>query len=315
VAYMTQTIDPQPTDRVLEIGTGSGYQAAVLSGLVREVYTIEIIEPLGRRAAKLLEQLGYDNVHVKIGDGYLGWPEHAPFDKIIVTCSPENVPRPLVEQLRDGGRMLIPLGQRYQQTFYLLEKHDGRLQTKRLLPALFVPMTGLAEAERRDRPDPLHPKLLNGSFERDENGDGRADGWYYQRQVRRIAAPDAPDGNYCVVFENQTPGRLSQLLQGFAVDGRAVGFLQVSVAARLDQARPGNAPNELPGLSVYYFDSERKIIGAEVIGPWTRPRGWRHYQRRLPVPSAAREAILRVGLNGATGRLSVDDVRLQAVPR
>jgi protein-L-isoaspartate(D-aspartate) O-methyltransferase len=103
VAYMTECLDPQPTDRVLEIGTGSGYQAAVLSPLVKEVYTIEIVESLGKQAAQTLERLDYRNVHVKVGDGYLGWPEHAPFDKIIVTCSPESIPQPLVDQLREGG--------------------------------------------------------------------------------------------------------------------------------------------------------------------------------------------------------------------
>ncbi|MCA8995792.1 MAG: protein-L-isoaspartate(D-aspartate) O-methyltransferase, partial [Planctomycetaceae bacterium] len=100
VAYMTAVLDPQPTDRVLEIGTGSGYQAAVLSGLVQDVYSIEIVEPLGKRTAALLKRLGYDNVHTRIGDGYQGWPEQAPFDKIIVTCSPEDVPTPLIEQLK-----------------------------------------------------------------------------------------------------------------------------------------------------------------------------------------------------------------------
>src|SRR5262249_48250810 len=122
VAYMTETIDPQPTDRVLEIGTGSGYQAAVLANIVKEVYTIEIVEALGKQAAKRLKELGYANVRAKIGDGYKGWPEHAPFDKIIVTCSPEEVPQPLVDQLREGGKMMIPLGERYQQVFYQFEK-------------------------------------------------------------------------------------------------------------------------------------------------------------------------------------------------
>ena len=110
VAYMTQKLDPQPTDKVLEIGTGSGYQAAVLSPLVKDVYTIEIVEPLGERARQTFKRLGYKNVHTKIGDGYQGWAEHAPFDKIIVTCSPEKVPAPLVEQLHEGGRMVIPVG-------------------------------------------------------------------------------------------------------------------------------------------------------------------------------------------------------------
>ncbi len=117
VAYMTEQLDPQPTDRVLEIGTGSGYQAAVLSHLVRDVYTIEIQEPLGRRADAVLKQLGYANVHRRIGDGYQGWPEAAPFDKIIVTCSPEKVPQPLVDQLREGGRLIVPVGDAFSRTY------------------------------------------------------------------------------------------------------------------------------------------------------------------------------------------------------
>src|SRR5262249_20990395 len=120
VAYMTQALDPKPGNRVLEVGTGSGYQAAVLAGLVKEVYSIEIVEPLGLQAAKRLQDLGYKNVKTKVGDGYQGWPEHAPFDRIIVTCSPENMPQPLVDQLRDGGKMIIPLGEQFQQVFYLL---------------------------------------------------------------------------------------------------------------------------------------------------------------------------------------------------
>src|SRR5262249_14748693 len=108
VAYMTEVIDPRPQDRVLEIGTGSGYQAAVLANIVKEVYSIEIVESLGRSAAERLHRLKYNNVKTKVGDGYLGWPEHAPFDKIIVTCSPENVPKPLIDQLKEGGRLLVP---------------------------------------------------------------------------------------------------------------------------------------------------------------------------------------------------------------
>src|SRR5690606_4895181 len=106
VAYMTEQIDPQPSDKVLEIGTGSGYQAAVLSPLVREVYSIEIVPSLGKAAERTLKRLKYDNVHTRVGDGFAGWPEAAPFDKIIVTCSPEDVPEPLVDQLAEGGRMI-----------------------------------------------------------------------------------------------------------------------------------------------------------------------------------------------------------------
>jgi len=165
VAYMTEALDPQPTDRVLEIGTGSGYQAAVLSCLVAEVYTIEIVKNLGRRAAETLKRLEYDNVFVRLGDGYQGWKEAAPFDKIIVTCSPEDVPQPLVDQLKEGGKMLIPIGERYLQYFVLCEKKDGKLVRTTLTPASFVPMTGEAEDKRVDKPDPTTPTLIGGGFE------------------------------------------------------------------------------------------------------------------------------------------------------
>jgi protein-L-isoaspartate(D-aspartate) O-methyltransferase len=142
VAYMTERLNPQPTDKVLEIGTGSGYQAAVLSPLVRDVYTIEIVEPLARKATKLLKRLHYDNVHVRAGDGYQGWPETAPFDAIIVTCAPERVPQPLVDQLREGGRMIIPVGRIEDQDLYLLQKKRGQVERRAVLPVRFVPMTG-----------------------------------------------------------------------------------------------------------------------------------------------------------------------------
>lgn len=146
VAFMTEALDPAPTDRVLEIGTGSGYQAAVLAGLVARVYTIEILRPLGERARADLARLKVDNVEVRVGDGYEGWPEHAPFDAIIVTCSPEKVPQPLVDQLRDGGRMVIPVGEtRGQQSLYLLEKRGTRVVQRAILPVRFVPMTGKAQ--------------------------------------------------------------------------------------------------------------------------------------------------------------------------
>ena len=142
VAFMTEQLDPQPTDRVLEIGTGSGYQAAVLAELVAEVYTIEIIQPLAQRAEADLKRLGYTNVQVRAGDGYQGWPEAAPFDSIIVTCAPEKVPPPLVEQLKDGGRMIIPVGPTWNQELVLLRKQQDRLEKRAVLPVRFVPMTG-----------------------------------------------------------------------------------------------------------------------------------------------------------------------------
>jgi protein-L-isoaspartate(D-aspartate) O-methyltransferase len=150
VAFMTAALDPKPADRVLEIGTGSGYQAAVLSGLVAEVFSIEVVEPLGRRARADLKRLGYGNVRVRIGDGYLGWPEAAPFDAIIVTCAPERVPPALVAQLKPGGRMIVPVGPADGvQELYLLHKGPEGLETQAVLPVRFVPMVEKASGTFR----------------------------------------------------------------------------------------------------------------------------------------------------------------------
>lgn len=147
VAFMTEVLRVQPTDRVLEIGTGSGYQAAILGKLAAEVYSIEIVEPLAERARADLARLGFTNVHVRAGDGYRGWPDAAPFDAVIVTCAPDHVPEPLVAQLKEGGRMIIPVGDRYGQRLYLLEKRAGKVEQRAVLPVMFVPMTG--ESDRR----------------------------------------------------------------------------------------------------------------------------------------------------------------------
>ena len=148
VAYMTEKLDLKKDDKVLEIGTGSGYQAAILSQIVDEVYTIEIVKPLGEEARERLERLGYDNVRVKIGDGYKGWKQYAPYDAIIVTAAPEVVPPPLIEQLKDGGIMIIPIGpQGGTQYLQLLEKKNGKLEKKKLLPVRFVPFTRDSEGK------------------------------------------------------------------------------------------------------------------------------------------------------------------------
>jgi len=143
VALMTDLLDPKSTDTVLEVGTGSGYQAAVLAELVAKVYTIEIVEALGLRARRVLGELEYRNVEVRVGDGYGGWPAAAPFDAIIVTAAPAAVPQPLVDQLKPGGRMVIPVGAPSEvQHLLLLEKQpDGRTTTTRTLPVRFVPLT------------------------------------------------------------------------------------------------------------------------------------------------------------------------------
>ncbi len=141
VAFMTEALVLRPQDRVLEIGTGSGYQAAVLAGLVAEVYTLELVEPLARRAEATLQRLGCTNVKVRFGDGTLGWPKAAPFDAIIVTCAPERVPQVLVEQLKEGGRMIVPVGaQGGPQELILLRKVPGGLERQAVLPVRFVPM-------------------------------------------------------------------------------------------------------------------------------------------------------------------------------
>ncbi len=140
VAFMTEALSLKKTDKVLEIGTGSGYQAAVLAELCDTVYSIEIIDPLGKRAETVLKIQGYTNVHVKTGDGYKGWLEHAPYDAVIVTCSPSHVPRPLQDQLAEGGRMIIPVGEYPDQELILLKKKGGELTRQAILPVLFVPM-------------------------------------------------------------------------------------------------------------------------------------------------------------------------------
>jgi protein-L-isoaspartate(D-aspartate) O-methyltransferase len=143
VAYMTEQLALRPHHRVLEIGTGSGYQAAVLAELVAKVYTIEILEPVGKRAEADLAALGYRNIAVRIGDGYLGWPEAAPFDGIVVTAAAPHVPQPLVEQLKPGGRLVIPVGAQWQvQELLVIEKKpDGSTVTTRTIPVRFVPLT------------------------------------------------------------------------------------------------------------------------------------------------------------------------------
>lgn len=141
VAFMTAALELKPTDRILEIGTGSGYQAAVLSGLAAEVFSIEIVEALALRAEADLKRLGFGNVVIRAGDGYLGWPEAAPFDAVIVTCAPDQVPRALADQLKVGGRMIVPVGpQGGAQELYLLRKQAGRMETRAVLPVRFVPM-------------------------------------------------------------------------------------------------------------------------------------------------------------------------------
>ncbi len=147
VAVMTDALDLDSDDKVLEIGTGSGYQAAILAELVDSVFTIEIVESLGISAQKRLHDMGYDNIFVRVGDGYRGLPEHAPFDAIIVTCAPENIPQPLIDQLAEGGKMIIPVGTSWQE-LVLVEKRGKKISKSSIAPVRFVPMTGESQKEK-----------------------------------------------------------------------------------------------------------------------------------------------------------------------
>ena len=313
VAYMTQMLDPQPTDRVLEIGTGSGYQAAILSPLVKEVYSIEIVEPLGKRAAKVLKKLKYKNVFTKIGDGYKGWEEHAPFDKIIVTCSPENVPQPLVDQLKEDGLLIVPMGQRHQQTLYMMVKKDGKLETEALRPTLFVPMTGAAEDARKVMPDPANPKILNFDFEEGLDEKGFVKGWYYQRRLDWIESESAPSGKYFVEFNNDVPGQHAHVMQGFAIDGRIISAIDFEAWVEIEGVKKGVYEEDIPVAMISFYDKNRRWLKDTILDPMVRPkRGWQKLSTESTrIPLATRDAIVRIGLFGATGKARFDGVTLK----
>lgn len=323
VGLMTEALSPEPSDKVLEIGTGSGYQAAVLSPLVEHVYSIEIVRELGERAADTLARLDYENVSTRVGDGFLGWPDAAPFDKIIVTCSPESVPQPLVDQLREGGVMVIPVGERYQQTLYRLIKKDGKLVREALRPTLFVPMTGEAEDGRQVKPDATNPVAINGDFELVPEGDQLdsddvVPGWYYGRQVTLIkghSSDPAPSGERYVRFHNETPGRNSHLLQGIAIDGSEVSQIRLSGSVRSEGIEKGPTSDGMPAIAITFYDEIRKDLGTFWLGPFRGTRDWRSHSRLLRVPLTTHEAILRIGLFGATGEVDYDNIKLEKYGR
>lgn len=315
VAYMTESIDPQPTDRVLEIGTGSGYQAAILSPLVKSVYSIEIVPALGRNAKRVLQQLNYQNVHTRIGDGFKGWTEHAPFDKIIVTCSPEDIPKPLVTQLKEGGLMVIPVGERFQQTLYLMRKQNGKLVSEALRPTLFVPMTGQAEKDRQVQPDPLRPEAVNGNFEKPPQENKFLPGWYYQRQMTWETDDEAPQGQHYIKFTNRTAGLAAHIIQGFPIQGSKISQLKVSGWFQADNVASGRSVNEFAGLTISFYDKNRQPLTMVWIGPVQGTKPWHRLNKTFRVPASANEGILRVGLFGGTGTMAVDNVQMSPVAR
>lgn len=312
VAYMTEQLDPQAGDKVLEIGTGSGYQAAVLSELVDEVYTIEIVEPLGQKAAQTLKP--YKNVHPRIGDGYEGWPEHAPFDKIIVTCSPEKVPTPLVEQLKDGGRLVVPVGERFQQMLYLYKKVDGQLQQEALQTTFFVPMTGEAEALRVVQTDSTHPAVVNGGFEETIGDTDQPRAWYYLRQAKVEQDRTSPEGTRHLRFSNDTAGHSSKAVQAIGVDGKVVRELDVSFRFRGSVARRDKFKGEEPpGFFIEFYDESRKAISNGRMELWPRKVDWSEGNLHVKVPPTAILGVIRIGLGHAAGELSFDDIAVHSV--
>ncbi|MEO8275384.1 MAG: protein-L-isoaspartate(D-aspartate) O-methyltransferase [Thermoanaerobaculia bacterium] len=157
VALMSSLLELKGGEKVLEIGTGSGYQAAVLSKIAGEVYTIEILGPLSDSAQKAISSLGYDNIHFRVGDGYAGWPEAAPFDGIVVTAAPEKVPQPLIDQLKVGGKLVIPVGSFFQDLLVLTKTANGGVERKNVIPVRFVPMTGEAQKPPAPSAPPVAP--------------------------------------------------------------------------------------------------------------------------------------------------------------
>jgi protein-L-isoaspartate(D-aspartate) O-methyltransferase len=246
---------------------------------------------------------------VRRGDGYLGWPEAAPFDRIIVACSPEEVPQPLLEQLAEGGKLVIPLGTGYVQMLYVFSKTNGVVSRAAAGPTAFVPMSGRALAGSRETGARTKSVLVNGSFEELEPVIQAVTAWYQQRQMR-VASVGAPDGRRYVVFENATPGRSAEASQAFGIDGREVAELTISGQVRGEGICRGAGMLERASVVLAFYDGDREVVGATAMGDWEGAFEWRRFEKRVAVPRSAREAILRIGLCGATGRLAMDDLRL-----
>ena len=311
VARMTEALAPKQSDKVLEIGTGSGYQASVLSPLVKDVFTIEIVEPIAIDTEKFLKALGYVNIHTKVGDGFLGWPEMAPFDKIIVTCSPEKVPEPLVEQLAEGGLMVIPVGKRYQQLLYIYKKVDGKLQSTTIEPTLFVPMTGQAEENRVEK-ESKSGKLINGDFEERAKDGNYIPGWYYDFNAELVRDPDSPSGSQVIEFTSNKGDLPSMLIQGFRLDGRQTPIIRMKAAVMTENVVPGEGPNEKPMVLLRMLDENREPVGEYWLGFYTGTNKWRVDQQTVRVPPNSREALVQIGLFGATGKIRFDGITIEA---
>ncbi len=309
VAWMTEQLDPQPGERVLEIGTGSGYQAAVLSRLVKDVYTIEIQPELTKTAAAAIQRVKYKNIHARQGDGFQGWAEAAPFDKIIVTCSPENVPAPLAEQLREGGRMLIPIGEGFQQNLCVLVKEGGKLRVAKRTPTYFVPMTGVADTLRSPTSNLAITPLINGNFE-ELLSPGVPAAWFYLRQAQLAPSTDPSHPGQCLQFTNAVPGRSSQALQSIGVQGDRVRLITVQSWVMCKDVQPVDAANPRDGakILVTFFDADRKTLDEQIVGLWREDTAWKKHIGVIKVPPTTIGMTVAIGLFGATGEFRCDDI-------
>jgi protein-L-isoaspartate(D-aspartate) O-methyltransferase len=208
--------------------------------------------------------------------------------------------------------MIIPVGERYQQNLYRLTKRGGKLQKEPLQATLFVPMTGLAEDSREVLPDPTRPEVRNGGFELAVGQSDQPAGWHYLRQAKVEADDRSPEGQRVLAFANETAGRAAHALQGLAIDGRRVSRIKLACSVRGEALARGLNVGETPALAITFYDQRRAVIGNDQLGPWTGSFDWRQETGEVRVPLAAREAIVRVGLHGATGKLWVDRVTLTA---
>jgi protein-L-isoaspartate(D-aspartate) O-methyltransferase len=213
--------------------------------------------------------------------------------------------------------MVVPIGERYQQSLTLFRKVDGKLEKEVLRPTLFVPMTGTAESQRKVKPDPLNPTLVNGSYEQTTEEDKVVVpvAWHYVRQAKVVEDPMSPAGERHVVFSNMQPGRGSQMLQAFAIDGRKVSDLDVSLRIKVTDVRPGQLLTQLPVCALVFYDENQNTIGERGMGLWRGTTDWQLEKTTVKVPVKAVQAIIRIGLFGAVGELAVDDVRVSAAEK
>jgi len=309
VAWMTEQLAPQPGERVLEIGTGSGYQAAVLSRLAKDVYSIELHAELARTATAAVTRVNYKNIHIRQGDGFQGWPEAAPFDKIIVTCSPQEVPKPLADQLREGGRMLIPIGEGFQQNLCVMVKEGGKLRVTSRTPTYFVPMAGVADTLRSPASNLAITPLINGNFEELLSPSVPA-AWFYLRQAQLAPCTDPNHPGQCLQFTNAVPGRSSQALQSIGVQGDRIPMLTVQSWVTCKGVQPADAANPRDGAKIFvtFFDADRKTLDEQIVGLWREDTAWKKHIGVIKVPPTTIGMTVAIGLFGATGDFRCDDI-------